>query len=86
MQYGKKSQQGFAERMAVIHRHFPEGATLVDQALSQWPRKMVARDDVVDALVAAITATMESCCRTLPEAPETDDFGLPMEMVYAHPQ
>ena len=44
----------------------------------------VARDDILDALVAAVTAKLGWPCnfKTLPECPPKDSKGLPMEMVY----
>ena len=49
-------------------------------------RKDVRRDDAVDAMVAALTASTEgSALRTLPPNPPQDSVGLPMEMVYAEP-
>src|SRR5262249_23282406 len=49
--------------------------------LSAYHRKDVARDDILDALVALVTATLE--LRTLPEVAEVDTEGLPMEIVYS---
>ena len=46
-----------------------------------YPRKIVARDDILDALVAAVTGMNE--LRTVPGNPEVDSCGLPMEMVYS---
>lgn len=42
----------------------------------------VARDDILDAMAAAITAQAPDACRTLPERPPVDACGLRMEMVY----
>lgn len=56
----------------------------IEEILKQFPRKSVGRDDVVDAMVAAITATASTdSLQTLPAYPPKDSQGLPMEMVYA---
>ncbi len=45
-----------------------------------------ARDDILDALAAAVTARFGfNALKTLPEAPERDEEGLPMEMVHYDP-
>jgi predicted RNase H-like nuclease len=83
MSHNKKTQSGFEERLDVLLRHRPDAADIVQQAMAQFPRKLVARDDIVDALVVAVTASRKHNWLTLPPAPETDARGLPMEMVYA---
>ncbi len=47
---------------------------------AKYRRKDVAKDDVLDALVAAITAL--GPLNSLPDPPELDDKGLPMQMLY----
>jgi predicted RNase H-like nuclease len=56
---------------------------VVNGALKKYPRKKVAKDDIVDGLVGAVTATFSGRLRTLPEEPEVDATGLSMEIVYA---
>jgi predicted RNase H-like nuclease len=50
--------------------------------LVNYPRKIVAADDILDALVCAITAQLSSHWKTAPAEPERDSKGLAMEMVY----
>ena len=53
-------------------------------SLRQYARKDVAEDDILDALVAAVTASRkEEGLLTIPDNPEFDSEGLPMEMVVA---
>ena len=83
MQHSKKSQQGFAERLAVLRRVYQRTDAVVDHALSCWKRKEVAKDDILDALAAAVTAYLgRGDLRTHPAQPETDSKGRPMEIVY----
>ena len=84
LQWYKKKQEGFEERMWLMSRVWPPAKNAVAEALSHHLRKHVARDDVVDALVLAITAAQpDERLSTIPAEPETDSKRLPMEMVYA---
>ena len=83
MSHNKKTQSGFDERLAVLTGYLPEARDLITRALLQFPRKLVARDDIVDAFVVALTASRQDSWRTLPPEPERDMHGLPMEIVYA---
>lgn len=80
----KKTDDGAAARLGVLSRFVDGVETIVEQAMAKFPRSKVARDDVIDALVCAVTAAgvWDGSLRTLPEEPERDGFGLAMEMVY----
>ncbi len=82
MKYAKKTREGLQERLAILTGYHPEAAQFVQQSLSAYLRKDVAADDILDALVCAITASMPEKWRTVPESPEIASTGLPMEMVY----
>ena len=79
----KKRSEGIRERGMVLERHYKGAAELIEQVGRKHPRHEVARDDIVDALAAAVTARMaQGDYRTLPENVETDQEGLRMELVY----
>lgn len=82
MTHKKSKPEGFDERLEVLARHYPQTPSLVQSALSDFPRKDVARDDILDALVCAVVASTPGEWRTAPEQPEIDSVGLPMEIVY----
>ena len=84
MSYNKKSPDGFKERLRILKRYFSLSGEVVDAALKKFPRKKVRRDDILDSLVAAITAlqTANSSLNTIPAKRQLDKKGLPMEMVY----
>ncbi len=86
MQHNKKTDAGFQERMHVLQRYRPDADDIVTTALQAYPRVQVGRDDIVDALVGAMTATQVKSLHCIPERPEIDDHGLPMEIVYWSPQ
>lgn len=84
MKHDKKDEAGFRERLDVLERIRPTAGREIDESLKRFKRKEVARDDAVDAMVAAVTAAHdEAVLRTLPPCPPQDSAGLPMEMVYA---
>jgi predicted RNase H-like nuclease len=87
MQHNKKTQQGQNERMAILQQLHPNVGQIYADAL---PLNQVSSDDILDAMVGAITAkiVMDNINRnrpvhTLPPMPEIDQQGLRMEMVYA---
>jgi predicted RNase H-like nuclease len=81
--YPKKSPEGHSERLRVLHKPFLYTDAVVERALQTYKRSQVARDDILDALVAAVTASREKQgLSTIPASPEVDSDGLPMEMAY----
>ena len=85
MVHSKRTAEGAAERMAVLTRHLPSAAAIVDEVARGHRKTAVQPDDVVDALVGAVTARrgVIEGFRTLPATPEHDRRGLRMEIVYA---
>lgn len=90
MQHRKKSDEGHVERMDILQQHYPNAPHILDDALQTYYRNQVKRDDIVDAMVAAITARMvmhnvenNILVHALPVNPEFDPQGLRMEMLYA---
>ena len=84
MRFSKKTREGRSKRLRVLQEINPQTQEIYDSALKEYLRKQVARDDILDALAAAVTAKLgwPDNLRTLPECPPTDDKCLPMEMVY----
>ena len=80
----KSRHEGFCERMEVLCSFYPPTREVVDDAMGRFPRRDVKRDDILDALVAAVTASMERHgLASLPTIPENDSRGLPMQILYA---
>ncbi len=88
MEHSKKSKAkaGFSERRQILLRVHPRTDEIIDYVLAnleKFPRKDVAKDDILDALAAAITASKkEQGLKSIPEAPEVDARGLPMQILY----
>ena len=99
LEHGKKFLEGERERLEVLAeighdgdgfaydnegpRHFHLASDSFDEARQAFLKKDVASDDIIDAMVGAVTARYSPRLATLPESPLRDDLGLPMEMVYA---
>ena len=83
MKHRKKVKKGRNERIGVLERTEPRTRDIYEKALTRFRRRCVASDDILDALVAAVTARCGfGRLRTIPKCPPTDCKGLPMEMVY----
>jgi predicted RNase H-like nuclease len=83
MVHPKKAPMGFLDRLQLIQEYDAKAETWLRQMAKKYPQKEVATDDVVDAMILAITAAGGARkLRTLPEKPEIDGQGLPMEIVY----
>lgn len=82
MQHAKRSQAGFEERLALLACHLPDVRPFLDDMLTRYPRSQLARDDVLDATVCALTASLPASWRRLPAKPEKDRTGLVMEILF----
>ncbi len=83
MKSPKKRTKGRVERLRVLQSAEPHTQEIYDEAWTKFgPKKVVARDDILDALAAAVTAYRHhDRLRTLPECPTKDAKGLCMEIV-----
>jgi predicted RNase H-like nuclease len=83
MKHNKKDHAGYRERLRVLTAFEPEAEAFVTGVRARELNSTVTNDDVLDALVAFITACAPaSRLGALCGTPKTDDQGLPMEMVY----
>ena len=86
MQHNKKAAAGQQERLAVLEYYFPQCRALFEQVCRRFLRRQVARDDIIDAMVCAVTAKYGyGAYQTAPASPARDGQGLPMEIVYCVP-
>ena len=89
MKHSKKTKggKGIDERLAILRGVLPQTDDIFDGMCRKYVRKHVAKDDILDALVAALTAFRVpgqglGQLKSAPETPPKDGKGLPMEMVY----
>ena len=85
MQFNKKKDEGLDERLAVLERYYPKSAECFELARQAFIKKEVANDDIIDALVGAVTAMQSPRLKTFPASPSKDEKSLFMEMVFANP-
>jgi len=87
MEHSKKTAEGYSERIQVLQSVYPNTNGIVKRALKDYKRKEVARDDILDALSAAVTAAVGvQRLVSVPEIPEFDSRGLRMEIVHGGKQ
>lgn len=77
MAHNKKRPPGRRERIALVERDLPGALAAAERDLAGL---RYARDDLLDAMAALWSAARiaRGAAIRLPEAPETDDCGLPM--------
>lgn len=89
--HSKHTEAGRAERLAILESETEFAADLYESAVEEYTEPSYAPmiggpDDVLDAAVIAVTARREADgLETFPDAPRTDERGLPMEIVYPAP-
>ncbi len=86
MAHNKKTPEGHGERLGVLKAHLPDIARACADVRATHLKKALADDDILDAMVLALTARLGSKAgfRSLPENAQRDSLGLPMEIVYAN--
>ena len=82
----KGKREGIDGRIRVLNKVEPRTGEIFEDGCAKFLRSQVARDDILDALAAAVTASMGlDHLQTLPADPPRDAKGLPMEMVFWKP-
>ena len=85
MKHSKK-REGLAERLEVLARLSWNANEFYNRIKNQYKVKDVRSDDIVDAMAAALTASLSNrySIQTLPQTPEIDSHGLRMEIVFTN--
>lgn len=80
----KRKAEGAAERLGLLRRFVPGVARLADRVRATYPASEVGGDDVLDALMLAVTAGRGTAAlRSVPDPVEHDETGLAMAVWYA---
>ncbi|MGD9899965.1 MAG: DUF429 domain-containing protein [Calditrichaceae bacterium] len=80
----KKTIPGINERLQILNNVHPSFTEIYNTALSRFRRSDVAKDDILDALILAVSAASPpEKRRSIPEHPENDANGIPMKIVYS---
>lgn len=86
MRFNKKRSSGRTERLAVLKRYLSEAEKILAWTMTNYARSEVAQDDIIDAMVIAVTARQGSKdLRGFPVNPTRDRLGLVMEITYSAP-
>jgi predicted RNase H-like nuclease/catechol 2,3-dioxygenase-like lactoylglutathione lyase family enzyme len=83
MHYPKHTDAGYEARISLLEVYQPGARDLIQMTLARYPRSEVMRDDIVDALAAAVAAKLDNL-QSIPAIPEYDAHGLPMQILYPH--
>lgn len=83
MQNSKKTEDGIKERLNLMKNIFPKTEILFKHSKQKFNRSEVTKDDIVDALILAISASnLTRGLASIPETPPKDEFGIEMEIVH----
>ena len=83
MSRSKKKREGHDERLDILAKICPKAKEICDGALVKYKRKDAGVDDILDALVLALTASEpQHQLTTIPPKPPKDQKGLHMEIVF----
>ena len=79
----KKRTEGIQQRLNLLNKNLESSEEIYCEALDRYPRKYLARDDIVDALMClCIALAPDEKLKTIPAVPAYDQSGLPMQMLY----
>ncbi|MGD9487539.1 MAG: DUF429 domain-containing protein [Calditrichaceae bacterium] len=79
----KKTIHGVNKRLQILNNIQLSLPKIYNTALSRFKRSDVARDDILDALILAVTAASPpEMIKSIPEHPDKDAYGFPMEILY----
>ena len=83
MKSGKRNDEGIKERLRLLRSIFGDSKKIFDLALSNYKRNELGKDDILDAIVLALSATGGAkSLKTIPEVAGLDESDLPLEIVY----
>ena len=82
----KKTEIGIHDRLQLLQPYLHDAPALYNGALKQYPRKALARDDIVDAMMCLCIAQSPVHVRkTVPNAVVNDNYSIGMAMHYRAP-
>lgn len=82
----KKRSEGIEERLDLLEKYISDARGIYQSAIAQYPRKLLAKDDIVDAMMCCCIAKAPVSERaTLPNAPNKDAIGIEMAMHFYLP-
>ncbi|MEM6763907.1 MAG: DUF429 domain-containing protein [Bacteroidota bacterium] len=83
MDHNKKTKEGHEERLHLLTQKYPQSGDIHAHAMDTYPRKLLASDDILDAVCLAIMASQPEDHTQIPSVVPFDEKQLPMEMVFS---
>ena len=77
LSYSKKKPEGLEERLNLLEKFDTSARYRYNRALTDYSRRIMARDDVVDALVLGLAANNFT---TFQDGITNDDHGIPIRL------
>ncbi len=83
LKHYKKTKEGFEERFSILKSNCLSMTTPLDSRLTNYKRKQLCIDDIMDAWILAIRASRgKSNLHVIPDNIEHDSTGLPMRIAF----
>lgn len=83
MRFSKRRKEGIRERLTILRKYSSDISGMYKNTLAKYLRKDVAKDDIVDAAILALTAReSRGKLTSLPAVPELDAANIPMAIWY----
>ena len=76
--HSKKTRDGIAERLNILASYYEPVHEYYDLTLRKYPRKLVARDDVVDVMILMVLGSVDQT--VLADSSDKDEQGLQIRM------
>jgi predicted RNase H-like nuclease len=86
MEHSKKKLPGYEERLKLLRTICKSSDSIAEKAIHEHYRKDVAKDDILDALVLAVTALKSKGDLYSVREDKLDSQGLPMKIHYYSPE
>ena len=76
VQHRKKTPEGIQQRLGVLEARLDCAGDFYEQAMAAYPRRLLARDDILDAMVLSLLGSL----RLEQLTDGTDESGIPIRM------
>ncbi|UZR92776.1 DUF429 domain-containing protein [Chondrinema litorale] len=78
----KKLKEGEIERLMILQKNLNATNEIVKYSMEEYKRSQLTKDDILDAMILALTALHYPNIASIPENEEYDVKGLKMEIVF----
>ena len=80
MKFNKKSKKGIKERYNLLKQNLNITEDIFNTSLKKFPRKSVLPDDIIDAMILALSALHHQEIQSIPSVADFDSKGIKMEI------